>query len=243
MRRACPDSLGVRALMGLFIRCLSMRNNTSFAAAIRHHLQAFLPLLAVLGTAHAQSLSGKDLVAALQGGGYVILMRHASSPGTPPEAAQAQPANIHHERELDDQGRSTARAMGAALRQLHIPIHAVLSSPTYRALETIRMARLGTPKTDPRLGDSGQSMQGDSSGTRATWLQETVAQRPPAGTNTIILTHYPNINEAFAGIAAGLGDGEALIFHPDGHPPAGFVARVKIEEWPELATAYSHWRE
>jgi hypothetical protein len=59
----------------------------------------------------------------------------------------------------------------------------------------------------------------------------------------IIVTHLPNINEAFAENAAGLSDGEALIFHPDGHAPAAFVGRVRIEEWPQLATAYSHQRE
>jgi phosphohistidine phosphatase SixA len=220
-----------------------MRNETSFAAAIRQRWHVLLPLLAVVGTAHAQTLSGKSLVAALQGGGYVILMRHASSPRTPPDAAHAQRDNVQHERQLDDEGRSTARAMGAALRQMRIPIGQVQSSPTYRALETIRLAQLGTPKIDPQLGDSGQSMQADSSGTRATWLQEKVAQKPLAGTNTIIVTHFPNINEAFAGNAAGLGDGEALIFHPIGHAPALFVGRVKIEEWPQLATTYSHQRE
>lgn len=191
-----------------------MRNETSSAAAARHRLYILLPLLAVLGTAHAQSLSGQDLVAALQGGGYVILMRHASSPRTPPDAAHAQPDNVQHERQLDDEGRSTARAMGAALRQLRIPIGQVLSSPTYRALETIRLAQLGTPKMDPQLGDSGQSMQGDSSGTRGTWLREKVAQKPPASANTIIVTHFPNINEAFVGNAVGLGMARPSFFTP-----------------------------
>jgi phosphohistidine phosphatase SixA len=220
-----------------------MRNETSFAATIRRRWHALLPLLAVVGTAHAQSLSGKNLVAALQGGGYVILMRHASSPRTPPDTAHAQPDNVTHERQLDDEGHSTARAMGAALRQLRIPIGQVLSSPTDRALETIRLAQLGTPKVDAQLGDLGQSMQADFSGTRATWLRQKVAQKPPASGNTIIVTHFPNINEAFAGYAAGLGDGEALIFHPDGHGPAAFVGRVKIQQWPQLATTYSRQRE
>jgi phosphohistidine phosphatase SixA len=193
------------------------------------------PLLAVLGTAHGQSLAGKDLVVALQRGGYVILMRHASSPRTAPEAAQADPGNVQHERQLDDQGRASARAMGEALHQLHIPVGQVLSSPTYRALETIRLAQLGQPKTDSQLGDLGQSMQADASGARATWLREKVAQRPAAGTDTIIVTHLPNINEAFAGDAAGLSDGEALVFHPEGHGVATFVGRVKIEQWPRLA--------
>jgi len=215
-----------------------MSNKISSSAAIRQVLRFLLPLLAVLSTAHARSPSGKDLVAALHNGGYVILMRHASSPRTPPDPAQANPDNIQHERQLDDQGRSSARAMGEALHQLHIPIGQVLSSPTYRALETIHLAQLGQPKTDDHLGDSGQSMQGDSSGRRAAWLRQTVAQRPAVGTNTIIVTHFPNINEAFANDATGLGDGEALVFHPDGQGAASFVRRVKIAEWPQFAGAH-----
>ncbi len=234
---------GVPAPKVLFTRCLSMRNVTSSAAAARHRLNVLLPLLAVLGTAHAQSLSGQDLVAALQGGGYVILMRHASSPRTPPDAAHAQPDNVQVERQLDDEGRSTARAMGAALRQLRIPLGQVLSSPTYRALETIRLAQLGTPKIDPQLGDSGQSMQGDSSGTRGTWLR---GKGRAEAAGPCQHDHRDPFSEHQRGLCRecrGLGDGEALIFHPDGHAPAAFVARVKIQEWPQLATAYSHQRE
>jgi phosphohistidine phosphatase SixA len=208
------------------------------SVALRRRLLLLLPLLAALDTAHGQSLSGKDLVAALHGGGYVILMRHASSPRTPPEPAQTDAGNAQHERQLDDRGRSSARALGEALRRLHIPIGQVLSSPTYRALETIRLAQLGQPKTDSRLGDSGQSMQVDASGTRAAWLREKAAERPPIGTNIIIVTHFPNINEAFAKEATGLGDGEALVLHPDGHGAATLIGRIKIEEWPQLAAAH-----
>ena len=54
-------------------------------------------------------------------------------------------------------------------------------------------------------------------------------------TNTLIVTHFPNINEAFTTDAARLGDGEALVFHPDGKGAAACVGRIKIEEWPKLA--------
>jgi phosphohistidine phosphatase SixA len=178
------------------------------------------------------------LVHALRKGGYVIVMRHASSPRTPPDPAQANSDNVQHERQLDEVGRSSALAMGEALRRLRIPIGQVLSSPTYRALETVRLARLGKAKTYSQLGDSGQSMQADPSGGRAGWLRAKAADTPPAGTNTIIVTHFPNVTEAFAERAAGLADGEALIFHADGRGGAPLVARVKIEEWPHLAASH-----
>ena len=114
--------------------CLSARG-------LRPRLLLLSMLFAASGTAH-QPLSGQDLVAALRTGGYVIAMRHASSPSAPPAAAQADVGNVQLERQLDVAGRASARAMGEALRRLHIPVGKVLSSPTYRALETVRLAEL-----------------------------------------------------------------------------------------------------
>jgi phosphohistidine phosphatase SixA len=212
-----------------------MRKGMSVSLAPRFQPLFLLSVLAALGTAQAQSLSGRALATALRSGGYVVLMRHASSPRTPPDPANANADNVQHERQLDDQGRASARAMGEAMRHLQIPIGQVLSSPTYRALETVRLAQLGQPKTYAQLGDGGQSMQADPTGTRATWLREKVAETPMAGTNTIIVTHFPNVNEAFAKDAVGLADGEALVFRPDGKGGAAVIGRVKIEEWPQIA--------
>jgi phosphohistidine phosphatase SixA len=185
--------------------------------------------------APAQPLQGTALVSALQHGGYVIVMRHASSPQQPPLAGRADSGNPRNERQLDAAGRSSAQAMGAAIRRLHIPIGEVLCSPTYRALETVRLARLGKPRIREELGDAGHSMQSDPTGARGGWLRMQVAAPPAPKTNTVLVTHLPNIREAFAADAAGLGDGAALVFHPDGHGGAQLVARVPIEEWPQLA--------
>jgi hypothetical protein len=110
----------------------------------------------------------------------------------------------------------------------------VLSSPTYRALQTIKFARLGRPTSFGELGDGGQSMQADKSGTRAAWLKARSASVPGPHENTFIVTHFPNIFEAYPGGAAGLADGEAMILHPDGHGGVALVARVKMDEWMTL---------
>ena len=86
------------------------------------------------------------LVNALRQGGYVIVMRHASSPREVPDKQTANPDNVKPERQLDQEGRSTATAMGKALRDLKIPVGAVFTSPTYRALETIRYAQFADPQ-------------------------------------------------------------------------------------------------
>jgi len=202
-----------------------------------HTLGLLLAAALIWQPAPAQTLQGAALVSALQRGGYVILMRHASSPQAPPAAAQANPDNLRHERQLDEAGRSAAQAMGVALRRLRIPVAAVLCSPTYRALETVRLAQLGKPQTREQLGDSGHSMQADTTGERGKWLRLQVAMAPAPGTDTVLVTHLPNIKEAFPADAAGLQDGAALIFQPDGHGGAQLVARVAIQEWPRLAAA------
>lgn len=110
----------------------------------------------------------------------------------------------------------------------------MLSSPTYRALETIKFAQLGKPTTYPQLGDGGQSMIADKSGARGAWLRSKAAESPAVGKNTLIVTHFPNILEAYPTDAVGLADGDALIFHPDGRGAATLVARGKIDEWTHL---------
>lgn len=197
----------------------------------------WLSALNVLSYAKAEAPSGAQWIASLQQGGYVIVMRHASSPSTAPTPAQSDPENVQHERQLDASGRSAAHAMGDALHRLRIPVGEVLCSPAYRALETVRMAQFGQCTVVTQLGDSGHSMQADPSGARAAWLRAKVLEAPPPGTNTIIVTHYPNITEAFAEHAVDLGDGEALIFRPDGHGGAAFVNRMKIDAWSSLGTA------
>jgi phosphohistidine phosphatase SixA len=193
-------------------------------------------LLATLCIApcHGQSVSGADVAAAMRAGGFVILMRHASSPRNPPDAGTANADNPLHERQLDEVGRSSAQAFGDALRHLRIPLGLVLSSPTYRALETIKFAQLGPATTFPQLGDSGQSMISDKSGARGAWLRAKTAESPAAGKNTLVVTHFPNILEAYPQDSSGLADGEALILRPDGRGAAQLFARVRIEEWSHL---------
>ena len=177
--------------------------------------------------ARAQTLSGAALVNALRKGGYVIVMRHASSPR---ETPNPNADNVNKERQLDAAGRASATGMGKALRDLKIPVGEVLTSPTYRALETTRFAQWTSAKSAAELGDNGQGMQQVVPETQAAWLQMRVTQAPK-GTNTSLVTHLPNINRAFPQSSANLEDGEALIFAPDGKGGATVVARIKIEEW------------
>jgi phosphohistidine phosphatase SixA len=179
--------------------------------------------------------TGPALVQHLQQGGYVLLMRHAHAPAEAPDRAAADPANRKLERQLDDTGRNAARAMGDAIHKLRIPIGTVFSSPTYRALETVRLAGLARARTFEELGDGGQNMRMDAVAGEAAWLRNQIAQMPKAASNTVIVTQMPNIQSAFPQYAAHLSDGEALVFRPDGHGGAELAGDIKMDDWPGLA--------
>jgi hypothetical protein len=50
------------------------------------------------------------------------------------------------------------------------------------------------------------------------------------------VTQYPNIQEAIGQNASGLTEGDALIVRPGDAGADEIVGRVKIEEWPTLAS-------
>ncbi len=182
--------------------------------------------------AHAQTLSGVELVNALKQGGYVLVMRHANSPAQPPSKQDADPKNVNLERQLDGTGRDTARAMGEAVKKIDLPIGEVFSSPTFRAHETVTYAALGQQKDVTELDEGAAGMQAIPESARIAWLKAKTAEAPRAQTNTIVVTHAPNIKGAFGIDAAA---GETMVFKPDGKGGASEVARLKIGDWPALA--------
>jgi phosphohistidine phosphatase SixA len=214
-----------------------MSDHTWPRVASRRRFVLLVSMLIAAPASFGDMVSGKDLLTALRAGGYVILMRHASSPRDAPDSTVANADDTQHERQLDEAGRSSAHNMGEAFRHLKIPFGEVLSSPTYRALETLKLAQLGPVITLSQLGDSGQSMMADKTGSRGAWVKAKSAEAPARGRDTLIVTHFPNIMEAYPQDIAGLADGEALILHPDGKGDSQVVARLKIEEWAHLETA------
>jgi phosphohistidine phosphatase SixA len=193
--------------------------------------------LASIGPALADELTGSALVGALRHGGYVLVMRHASSPFETPDKSAAEPGNVNLERQLDAAGKETSTAMGKAIKALGIPIGEVDSSDTFRALQTAKLADLPDPKSVAELTEGKQGMAADADKARAAWLVHAAASAPRASTNTVLITHTPNLMAAFGEKAKDIKAGETMVFQPDGKGAASLVARVPIDEWPRLAAA------
>jgi phosphohistidine phosphatase SixA len=203
------------------------------ALAFTGALAVSLPVSAQLAV--TQPVSGPQLLQLLRSGGYVLVMRHADSPLTLPSAHDAAPDNPQHERQLSAAGESSARAIGAALRAQHIPVGPIFSSPTYRARETIRLAALGEPILVPALAEGDRGMSGAAEQSRADWLREAVRRPPPAGMNTLIVTHTPNIASAFGRAVADIKAAEILVVSPNPGHAATLIARMGTADWPKLA--------
>lgn len=177
----------------------------------------------------AQSLDENALVAALQEGGYILVMRHASSPRQAPTAAEANHDNRNRERQLDATGRSDALAMGASIRRLGISITEILSSPAYRTLETALLAGFEEVQVRDYLGNQGML---NSSQAFADQLLDNLKNPPPLG-NRLLITHSPNIARALPGLSLEVEQGEVLVIDPE-QSVAEPIARIPINQWSRL---------
>ena len=134
-----------------------------------------------------------DLWQSLQGGGHVLLIRHAlTAPGIgdPPGFRLAACAT---QRNLSEQGKRDAVGLGAAFRQRGIPLGPVLSSRWCRCLDTARLA-FGRVEEAPML----DSMFQDSEASGRAKVREVLARialwRQAGGKdNLVLVTHDVNI--------------------------------------------------
>jgi hypothetical protein len=85
------------------------------------------------------TLAGPALRDALLRGGYILYFRHTSTDFGQNDDAMTSFDDCTKQRNLTEQGRAEARAIGAAVARLRIPVGDVLASPYCRTLETGRL--------------------------------------------------------------------------------------------------------
>ena len=175
-----------------------------------------------------------EWVTALRSGGYVIVMRHGATHQDQADTDPLNPANIDKQRQLNDQGRALARAIGEAMRKLQIPVGQVVTSQFNRAVETGTLLGFGAVTPTADITEGGLVVSPNENNRRAAALKKLASTMPPAGTNVILVTHKPNILDAFGKDWFDVREGEASVFKPDGN---GYkpVARIQAADWSKLA--------
>jgi len=189
------------------------------------------PAAAPAQPAAAPPLRGAGLLAALRAGGYVVYFRHADTDHSQNDQRMTSVDDCTTQRNLTDRGRDHARAIGEAMRALHIPIGAVLASPLCRTMETAELA-FGAAQKSSAAREAGPAPPGDPA--RFSALRALLSTPVAPGTNTVVVGHaYP-----YYTLVGGqyLSEGEADVLRPRG---AAFevVARVSLTQWRDLAAA------
>ena len=187
------------------------------------------------GCANTQAVDVKTTAEALKQGGYVIVFRHGA---TYRDQADTDPLNIDDvskQRLLSPGGRELATQIGASFKAMRIPIGQVYTSKFKRAVETGKLIS-GTDVTPIiDITEGGLVVTPIENDRRAEALRKITATRPDAGKNTLLVTHKPNIMDAFGRDWFDVKEGEASIFQPDGNGKATLIARVQAGQWGQLA--------
>jgi len=194
----------------------------------RRFLQLASVFLAVLGAgsnAIAQPLvpvpsdrtAGAALVDRLRQGGLVLYFRHADTIGMPCDRS-FQVGDRAGQRNLSPVGKIQATAIGAALRDLGVPIELpVLAGPVYRARDTAELAfgAANVRVTDDLLADdyAGERLASVLAAHAALF-----ASPVRAGTNRVLVGHRTPAILVLGSQVAGTAfpEGSAIVLEPGG---------------------------
>ena len=184
-----------------------------------------------LACAHAQSIDINALVAAMKQGGYIIVLRHAATNRDQADTDPLNYDNVAKQRLLSESGREVAKQIGDSFRRLGIPLGKVYTSRFYRAVETGRLVSGGEVTATLDVTEGGLVVSPIENDRRAEALRKLAAIMPEAGKNTLIVTHKPNILDAFGKDWFEAKEGEASVFKPDGSGKPVLVGRVQPADW------------
>ncbi len=192
-------------------------------------------LLAFVFSVSASAAPDARLINALRAGGNVLVMRHGATRADQNDANPHDPRDWAHQRQLNDEGRAAATSMGAALHALKISVSQVQTSQFQRAVETGRLLGVGEVSMDEVLTEGHEGMAARENASAGAGLRKLAATVPAAGTDVILVTHKPNIVDAFGKSLSDVGEGETIVFHPDGKGGYAMVGRIKTADWAQLA--------
>jgi broad specificity phosphatase PhoE len=200
-------------------------------------LVASCALLGVAASpASAAAADDKALVEALRAGGLVIVFRHGATFADQSDTDPLNFDNVAAQRKLNDTGKAQAAAFGEAFRTIGVPVGKVYTSKFNRAYETAVLAGFTDIETTADLSEGGLVVSPKENARRTEAFRKLLGTAPKPGTDTVIVTHKPNILDALGKDWFEVKEGEASIFRPEN---AGYklVARVQMDEWPRIAAA------
>ena len=177
-----------------------------------------------------RELAPQQLLAELRQGGYVLYFRHAATDFSQNDEKMKRYEDCADQRNLVDKGRADARAAGAAIRELKVPIGRVLASPFCRTVETAQLLFGRAEKMTEVRGGPAVPAGSD----RYAELRKNLSTPVGTGANLVVVSH----GNPFYSVAGApyLAEGEAAVVKPLGQD-FRIVARIRIDGWEALKGA------
>jgi len=201
--------------------------------------KALIPLMLLAATivtaVAATAQQPTDLLPELKKGGYVLFIRH---PRTNPDQADTDPLNLDNikaQRQLSDEGRKQAKALGECFRALQIPVEKVISSKFHRAQEGAKLLDVGEVTASIDVSEGGLVVSTNENQRRAKALRQLLSTPPAKGKNLVVVSHRPNLQDAAGKEFGDVDEGEVVVFRPLGDGKVKAVARVRSEAWSQWA--------
>jgi phosphohistidine phosphatase SixA len=175
--------------------------------------------------ARIRQLDDASLLAALRAGGLVLACRHAVTVDGARDRSETDPAL---QRNLSEEGRRQAMAIGRAVRAARIGVCPILSSPMFRTRETASLAFGDTVVEVTRL------LRGEPP------LNEVMPlffQDPPDGQNRVLMTHQGTLYRVLTMFRRGeIKEGDCVVLRPNDHNRTfEVVAKLGLADWERLA--------
>ena len=209
-------------------RCMSWTVRTFLALLALSHLAA----VPAMGEA---TLEGQALVKALRAGGYNIYFRHAATDWSQSDQVakagdwtSCEPSEM---RQLADDGRQAAKAIGNAMRALGIPVGKVLASPYCRTVETAELLRLGEVTTTTDIMNTRVATYFGGVEAIAARARQRLSTPPPVGANAVLVAHGNVVRSATGEYPQ---EAEAIIFRPQGNGRYSVAGRLTLAAWQRL---------
>lgn len=179
-------------------------------------------VFALAGTTAAPAAAQEALWQALQEGRAFALIRHARAPGTgdPPGFKLG---DCETQRNLDEQGRAQAQAIGRAFREAGLRYARVFSSQWCRAFDTAELLMLGDVEGLPVLNSVFGAREREPAQSKAVIGFLAAAKK---GHPIVLVTHQVNI-QALTGRAVDSGD--VLVVEWPISEPLKVLGIVKVE--------------
>lgn len=186
--------------------------------ALLRALVLFVAVVAASAPAPAAAGDQAALWQALKQGGHAVIFRHALAPGTgdPPGF---RPGDCATQRNLSDEGRAQAKAIGDAFRSRGIRVDRILTSRWCRARDTATLMNLGRVEDAPMLDSFFADRSREPAQTAA--LRQFLARMAP-GETVVMVSHQVNIS-ALTGEAPA--SGEAAVVAPAPDKPGEFTVK------------------